>query len=78
MVIARMQDLGYVAGQPNALLGLSLALDRLDRPEEALTTAKEAFGLASADPQVARAVELLVWRLESSADLTGETDEPSE
>jgi tetratricopeptide (TPR) repeat protein len=73
-VIRRMRELRYLAGQPNALLGLALALEGLDQPGEALTAAREALSLRAGDPQVARAVEMLTWRLETTTDLVAQKD----
>jgi tetratricopeptide (TPR) repeat protein len=67
-VIARMQELHYVAGQPNALFGLALALERRSDDDAALAAARQALAAATAEPHVARAAELLVWRLETSAN----------
>jgi tetratricopeptide (TPR) repeat protein len=65
-VVERMRRLRYDAGQPKALFGLALALERLGEPDQALAAAREAVSLATGDPQVARAVEMLAWRLETS------------
>jgi tetratricopeptide (TPR) repeat protein len=65
-VVERMRRLRYDAGQPKALFGLALALERLGEPDQALAAAREAVSLATGDPQVARAVEVLAWRLETS------------
>ncbi len=64
-VIQRMQELRYVVGQPKALFGLALARERLGDPQTALAAAREAVSLATAQPDLARAAEVLAWRLET-------------
>jgi hypothetical protein len=64
-----MQEVRYDVGQPKALFGLALALERLGDPERALAAAQQAASLATAQPDVARAAEVLAWRLETDMRL---------
>ena len=73
-VIGRMHELRYDVGQLRALFGLALALERRGDAVQALATAREAASFAEAEPDLARAVEMLAWRLETDMTLQNEQE----
>jgi tetratricopeptide (TPR) repeat protein len=62
-VIERAERRRYQTGLARAQVTLALALERQRRSREALAAARAAVAAAPADPDIARAAELVAWRL---------------
>ena len=71
-VIVRARERHYEAGLARARVTLALVLERQERVPEALAAVREVIAADPGDPDIARAAQLIEWRLElDGAGATG-------